>query len=99
MKFSTKSGKQIELKIDDAVATAYIAGEKIGAVESSANRELGWHLKSGDIHITVLDKDQKQVKLFLVSYLKDYKLNDREVALKKYYDDYNKVINANYGSN
>lgn len=98
MFFNTKSGKQIELTRDGNIYTASADGKVLGKVVESANAIHGYHLFTNNIIITVAEKDQKDVKKFLVSHVYDLPISEKDAELKKYYDDHAKVLNANFGS-
>jgi hypothetical protein len=94
MKFTTKSGKQIELKLNGKVATAFLDGKELGVVSKVATQELGWHLTTGSVAITVKQSDQETVKQFLASWAPNVPPTQKEIELKQYYDDHQKVLDA-----
>ena len=98
MFFTTKSGKQIELTRNGKIYTASLDGKVLGVVAASANAAHGWHLTTNGIALTVAEKSQNEVKQFLAIWALDAAMTEKDVELKKYYDDHAKVINANYGS-
>lgn len=98
MFFTTKSGKQIELTRNGKIYTASVDGKVLGVVSEVANATHGWHLFTNNIAITVSESCVNQVKKFLADWVLDVAMTEKEIELQAYYNDKDKVVNANYGS-
>lgn len=104
----TQKGAEIVLSADNSTGkvTASHSGKPLGEVLEVATKELGWHLRAGSVAITVSAADVPATKAYINKCkLAHYEANKtpeqhkHDADLRDYYDSYDRVINASYGSN
>lgn len=105
MIIETKKGAKLELIAKDGNVFAMHGVKNLGVVKEMANADLGWHLRAGDVAITVAENHVSAAKLYIAKTVSDHYRASRtaeqaqkDADVKAYCDGYAAVINASFGS-